>query len=150
MATYAPEDTLVGPIIHEIAEIVRNQIQGVSVVYETVPDKQPEDNSVLIPLTKYDCETDTNGKLRIHFIFGLRHLFRRNQMEDSIPEAYRYLVPYLLAFSAWDNQTLNGLAESVDVAQGGVTQYVESGQVFAALVVNIKVLTEFNIPTLEL
>ncbi|GHO44517.1 hypothetical protein [Ktedonospora formicarum] len=144
---YSPQDTLIGPIVDELADIIENQIEGVSRVYRLVPDNNPENNSAVIPLTKYDVISDTNGKLYLKMLFGIRHLVRRSRFEDNIQDCYMYLAPYLLAFSAWDNQTLNGKSMSVEVTQGGVTQYVESGQVYTALVVNVAVLTEFNIPT---
>lgn len=144
---YAPQDPMIGPIIHAIANIIRNQIPSVGYVYEQAPDGPPEDNTALIPLTQYKIMDDTNGKLAVKLTFGIRHFIRRGPYPDNILTAYSYFMPYMQAFAAWNNQTLNGLVRSISPSNGGVAQFVEAGQVFVVLVINLEVLTEFNIPT---
>lgn len=143
---FSPSDTLVGPIVHQIALTIQAQIPSIGYVYEKMPDRSPMDNSVIIPLTKAKVVDDTNGKLKLRLMFGLRHLFRRKQMSDNVTTAYTYIIPWSQMLAAWPNQTLGGLAISVSPSEIGVTQISESGQPMAALVVNFDVLTEINVP----
>lgn len=143
---FAPSDSLVGPIVHQIALFVAAQIPSVGHVYEDLPDRPPADNSVIIPLLRGKVQSNTNGKLKLQLQFSLRHLFRRKNMPDNIAMAYTYIMPWLQMLSAWPNQNLNGLAIEVDADTVMVTQMSESGQPMVALVVNLFVVTEFNIP----
>lgn len=143
---YAPNDSLVGPIVHQIALFIAAQIPSVGHVYEDLPDRAPADNSVIIPLLRGRVLSDTNGKLKVQLQFSLRHLFRRKSMPDNIATAYTYVMPWLQMLSAWPNQTLGGLAMEVDASDLAITQMSESGQPMVALVVNFYVVTEFNIP----
>lgn len=143
---YAPDDSLVGPIAHEIAIMVQQQIPSITTVYEKLPDRSPTDNSVILPMIRAKVLGDTNGKMKIRFTFSMRHLFRRKSMPDNIASAYSYLMPWMNFLSAWPNQTLNGLAIEVTATDISITQLMESGQPMVALMVNFDVLTEFNIP----
>jgi hypothetical protein len=143
---FTPSDSLVGPIVHQIALFIAAQIPSVGHVYEDLPDRAPTDNSVIIPLLRGRVLSDTNGKLKVQLQFSLRHLFRRKNMPDNIATAYTYVVPWLMLLSAWPNQNLNGRAIEVDASDLTITQMSESGQPMVALVVNFYVVTEFNIP----
>jgi hypothetical protein len=147
MPLYSPDSTLIEQIITALANIARNQISGISYVYEQPPDGPPDDMSVLIPLNSYKILDDTNGKLYISMIFGIRLMIRRGVFSENIMTAYSYVRPFLQAYAAWGNQTLGGLSTSVCPKSGGVTQMIEAGQPFAALITNVEVLTEYNIPT---
>lgn len=146
MTLYTPSDILVGPIVQQIATIIENQIAGVDRVYVNIPDGPPEDNSVIIPLTNFEILDETNGRLSVRLTFGMRHLIRRKSMDEAITNCYSYIMPYFQCFSAWVNQDLGGLARLMTIKNGGVTQFIEAGQVFLALIINLQVLTEFNIP----
>ncbi|GHO45191.1 hypothetical protein [Ktedonospora formicarum] len=143
---YEPQD-VISPIISAIADIVHTQISGVSQVYEQPPDGPPEDGTVEIPLSNYKIADDTNGKLCTHFTFGLRHFVVRGSFPENVLAAYAYWWPYMQAFSRWSNQSLGGRARLMTVTNGGVTQFVQAGQVFVCLIVNLEVQYEFNIPT---
>lgn len=147
MTVYTPSDSLVGPIVHQISLIADSQIQGVTTVYEKPIDGPPEDGSVMIPLSSYKILDDTNGKLYVKMTFSLHYYVLRASYAENVATAYTYIVPFLLAYSAWPNQSLGGLAQEMTITTGGVTQYIEAGQVYVALITNIEVLTEFNIPT---
>lgn len=142
---YSPSDTLVGPIVHQLALLVAAQIPSVGHVYEDLPDRSPTDNSVIVPLIRAKVLGETNGKLRVQLQFSLRHLFRRKNMPDNIATAYTYVMPWLNLLSAWPNQNLSGLAIEVNPSDVVVTQMSESGQPMVALVINFFVVTEFNI-----
>jgi hypothetical protein len=146
MTVFQPDSSLVAPIIHQLALIIQNQIAGVTLVYEDVPDGAPEDGSAVIPLSKFDVIDDTNGALYLKLTFGIRHMIRRSDFAENLATAYSYLPAYLQAFSSWENQSLNGLAESVNPTSGGVTQFIETGQAFVALLINVTVYTRYNIP----
>lgn len=143
---FAPNDSVIGPIVHELATIIQTQIPSIGHVYEKLPDRPPTDNEVLLPMTKARIVDDTNGKLKVRFTIACQHLFRRTEMDVSITRAYTYVMPWLLMLSAWTNQTLGGLSIAVYMSEVGVSQVVNSGQAYVALVVNFDVLTEFNIP----
>ncbi len=147
MPPYSPNDSMIGPVVAAIANLIATQVQGVSVVYQKVPDSAPEDGSVLIPLTGFRIVEDTNGKLKVRLGFGIRHFIVRGELPDNIQTAYSYLVPYLQVFSSWANQTLGGLAREMTPSAGGVTQFVENGQAFVALILNLDVIVDLNIPT---
>jgi hypothetical protein len=142
---YAPGDTLVGPIIHQIAQIIRTEIPSIENVYEAVPDRAPSDNQVLLPLIKIKPLDDTNGKLKVLISIGARHVFRRRELDAGITQVYTYIMPWLRMLSAWNNDTLGGLSIKVTTTDLAVTRIIESGQVYIALAVNFDVLTEFNI-----
>jgi hypothetical protein len=143
---FTPSDSLVGPIVHQIALFIAAQIPSVGHVYEDLPDRAPDNNSVIIPLLHGRVLANTNGKLKVQLQFSLRHLFRRKNMPDNVAQAYTYVMPWLMLLSAWSNQNLNGLAIEVDASDITITQMSESGQPMVALVVNFYVVTEFNIP----
>lgn len=141
---YTPADNEIGPIIHQIALTIQAQIPSIAYVYEDMPDRAPMDNTVLIPLSKSKVLSDTNGKIKVKHIFGVRHVFRRKQYSSNVVSAYSYVLPWLKMLAAWPNQNLSGLAISVTTTDLMVTQVAESGQPMVALVVNFEVLTEFN------
>jgi hypothetical protein len=143
---YTPADLLVGPIIQGLHNIVQNQISGVTVLYTTEPDGPFEDNSVFIPEPTWKVQGDTNGKLYLTVEFGLRHIVQRSLLEDSFPAVRAYLHPYLMALATWANQDLGGTAITVNILKGGIGQWVHAGVPHVALLLNIEVLTEFNIP----
>lgn len=142
---YAPSDTVIGPIIHEIAQIIATGIPSIEYVHEKVPDRAPADNHVLLPILKIHKVDDTNGKLKIRITVGARHVFRRMELDAGITRMYTYIMPWLLLISAWPSQTLNGRAIDMDISDVYPTRVMESGQAYIALAVNFDVLTEFNI-----
>lgn len=143
---FSPSDTVIGPIVHQLALYIQQQIPSIAQVYEELPDRNPMHNSVILPLGKTKVLSDTNGKLKVSFQINMRHLFRRKEMDANIAEAYTYVMPWLLMLSAWENQTLGGLAMEVNPSDLQVMQASESGQAYVALAVNFDVVTEFNIP----
>lgn len=146
MPTYTPADDRIGPIIHEIATIIQAQIPSIATVYERMPDRQPIDNSVVIPLSKARVKDNTNGKLQVNYTFGVKHLFKRKQMADNILQAYSYVTPWLMMLSSWTNSDLGGLSRDINISDLQVIQVTESGQVMIALAVTFDVCTEYNIP----
>jgi len=142
---YTPGDTLIGPIIHQLATNIKTQIPSIEYVWEEVPDRAPSDNQVLLPVLKIKVLGDTNGKLKLLITVGARHVFRRRELDAGISQAYTYIMPWLRMLSAWQNQTLGGLAIDVTPTDLAITRIIESGQVFIAVATNFEVLTEFNI-----
>jgi hypothetical protein len=143
---FTPADDYVTPIVHEIALLIQAQIPSVTTVYETLPDQPAQDNSVVLPLVGAKVLGDTNGKLKIALNFGMRHVFRRTNISEAISRAYSYVMPWMNFLSAWNNQTLNGLAIEVSAKALQITQHTEAGIPMIALVITFEVLTEFNIP----
>ncbi len=146
MPTYTPEDTLIGPIVHEISTIIQTQIPSIAHIYEKLPDRQPLDNSVLIPLRKFTNLQESNGRQKVRLTFGVRHVFRKGKIEESLSAAYSYLMPWLLVLASWSTQNLNGKAITTTATDGGISQVLESGQLMIALVINVDVITEYLIP----
>lgn len=142
---YTPSDSLIGPIIHQIAQTIRNEIPSIEHVFEQVPDRAPSDNQVLLPLLKIKVLDDTNGKLKILVSIGARHVFRRRELDAGISQVYTYIMPWLRMLSAWPNDTQGGLAMKTTPTDLAVTRIIEAGQVYIALAVNFDVVTEFNI-----
>jgi hypothetical protein len=146
--SYAPNDSLIGPIVSAIAANIRAQIPSINYVYEKLPDRSPQDNSVIIPLIRGKVkEAETEGKVSVLLTFGIRHLFRRKEFPDNVAQAQSYLMPWLLMLTAWPNQQLGGLARLTNVTDLTIVQVAESGQPMVALAVNVDILTEFNVVT---
>lgn len=131
--------------MHVIAQTIATQIPSIGHVYEKLPDRPPTDNEVLLPMVKAKIVDDTNGKLKVRFTITAQHLFRRGQIDNGLTRAYTYVMPWLQMLSAWTNQTLSGLAIAMYTSDLAVTQIVDNGQAYVALVVNFDVLTEFNL-----
>lgn len=142
---YAPNDTLIGPIVHQIALNIQRQIPSIGKVWEAVPDRAPSDNQVLLPVLKVKQLGDTNGKLKVLITVGARHVFRRQELDAGIARAYTYVMPWLQMLAAWNNATLGGLAIDVTTTDLVIARIIESGQVYPAVATNFNVLTEFNI-----
>lgn len=143
---YSPNDDILGPIIHQLAVTLQAEIPSIEYIYEKPPDRAPSNNQVLLPLSKAKILSDTNGKVKILFFIGARHLFRRTELDAGITLLYQYLTPWLRVLTAWPNATLNGLAIDVTPKQLFVTKVQEAGQIFLCLATDFEVLTEFNIP----
>lgn len=142
---YAPSDSLIGPIIQQLATTIQTQIPSIEHVYTQVPDRAPSDNQVLLPIIKIKILGDTNGKLKLLLTVGARHVFRRRELDAGLTQAYTYIMPWLRLLSAWPNQTQGGLAIDTTPTDLAITRIIESGQVFIALAINFNILTEFNI-----
>lgn len=142
---FAPNNTLLGQITHQLAVYIQQQIPSISYVWEEVPDRPPGDNSVMLPMTRIKLISDTNGKAKVSIEYSITHIFRRAESFDTIARAYTYVFPWLQLLTSWFDQTLNGLSISVDANDLVVTKLIVSGEVVIALVSRIAVLTEFNI-----
>ena len=145
MTSFTPSDTLIGPIIHQLA-LVAGQIQGVGRTYETPPEGEPEDNSVLFPLKRFRIIDDTNAKLKVELTFSILHLFRRDRMDDVMPRVQLVMTSWWNALADWQNLTLGGLAIDTTIKDGAIGTVEWAGQMYLSLTNTITVLTEFNIP----
>lgn len=142
---YAPDDTLIGPIVHQIAEDIRTQIPSITYVWEEEPDRAPSNNQVVLPLTRIRQVSDTNGKLKIEITVSMRHLFRRTELDSGVRTLRTYIMPWLRLLAAWPNATLDGLAIKMTATEVRELKLMLGGQAFIALGVDFVVLTEFNI-----
>lgn len=140
-----PTDTLVSPLITQLT-VVAQQIAGIGMCYPEVPDAPPEDNSVLFaPKAVRVNDDQTNAKLDLHLEIDLIHLFRRKRLQDNLFSIYAVLPAWLTVLTAWSNQTLGGLAQSVNVTQMEIAPYDHGQQRFLALVVTLDIRTLQNI-----
>ena len=142
---FSPADTVVGPIVQALSNIVATQIPAVGYIYQTMPDRPPADDAVIMPLMQAQIIDDTSGKLTIKLSFAMRHLFRRTNLADDIARAYTYIMPWLFVLSAWTNQSVSGLALKVNPKIIKVIQVTQAGQAMVALAIDFDVITEFNI-----
>jgi hypothetical protein len=145
MPSFTPSDNLAGPIVHQLA-LIAAQIQGVGRTYETPPEGEPEDNSVLFPIKDFKVIDDTNAKLKVELAFTIYHLFRRDRMDDAYPRLTLYLTSWLNALADWSNLTLGGLAIDTNIKGGKIGTVTWASQMYLSLMIDITVLTEFNIP----
>lgn len=144
---YSPQDVWIGPIINSFYSMINAQVGGLSRIYTVEPDGDLEDNSALIPEPTWEVKGDTNAKLYLCIHFGIRHVITRSPgVEDSFPLARAYLYPYLMTLATWANQSMNGNAISIVIKKGGLGQWEHAGIVYTALLLQVEVLTEFNIP----
>ena len=142
---YSPNDTLVGPIAHQIATLIATQIPSIGTVYERIPDRAPADNSVIVAFDRGHVVDDTNAKVKINLMYTVQHVFRRANLSDSFARAYTYIMPWMRFLAAWPNQTLGGLAIVVNTADVKVQRIPIAGQPEVVISTTIGVLTEFNI-----
>jgi hypothetical protein len=145
MPSFTQNDTLVGPIVHQLA-LIAGQIQGVGRTYEVPPEGEPEDNAVLFPLKRWKVLASTNAKLKVELTFTILHLFRRDRMEDVIPRMHLAMTAWWNALADWSNLTLGGLAIDTTLKDGSIGTIVWGDQTYLAVINTITVLTEFNIP----
>src|SRR5579859_5736573 len=143
MTTVNQAKDYVSPIVAELANIVRTQIDPPPIhIYELPPDGAADDNTVTIILNQYKVDDDTNGKLQMRYTFGIVHWFKiMPHLSDAILKAYAYLIPYVLAFSSWYNQE-NTLWRIVEVAQGGIKTTGTAGEQRIGLTTNVEVVLE--------
>ena len=147
MTVYQPSDAWIGPIITSFYTMISSQVGGLSRIYTVEPDGDLEDNSALIPEPTWEVKGDTNAKLYLVIHFGIRHIVSRSpDVEDSFPAARAYLYPYLMTLSTWANQSMSGNAIQMTIKKGGLGQWEHSGIIYTALLLQVDVLTEFNIP----
>ena len=143
---FSPQDIWIGPIITQFNSIITNQVSGVARIYTVEPDGDLEDNAAIIPEPTWEIKGNTNAKLYLCIHFGIRHVISRGpDTEDSFPAARAFLYPYVMALSTWANQSLSGDAIQVDIKKGGLGQFAHAGIVYTALLLQVDVLTEFNI-----
>lgn len=141
---FTPSDTLVGPIVHQLATYINTEITGINKVYEQDPDGSPLDNTVTIPLVKFEVKECTFGKMEVTLKFSVIHWFRRGVLGTGITKCYSFLMPYLQVLTAWSQNDINNLARQITVTDGGVTQISYSSEPHVGLVINIDVCTEYN------
>ena len=142
---FVPNDTLVGPVAHQIALFVQAQIPSINTVYEKLTDRPPGDNTVVVKFTRGKVLAETNGKMKMRLTYTIQHLFRRASLPDSFSRAYAYIIPWMFLLAAWPNQNLAGLAREVNATELAVSQLPYSGMPVVGLVVQFDVITEFNI-----
>lgn len=145
MPRFEPTDTLVGPIIHELALVIQDQIGGIGRIYELPPDGPPEHNSIQFPF-QMSVDDETVGKLRVTLSFDIHHHFRRVRFSDDYALAQTYIIPWVLCLATWENQTLNGLAYALHPGKVRVIQMVTSQTPYVSVVSHLDVETELNIP----
>jgi hypothetical protein len=149
---FTPTDDIIGPIAIALGNLIQTQIPGIDTIYPLLPtatwitDGPPDDNSVIIPFGGFKVVDYMSGKAKFKLTYGLRHCFRRNDLNEAIQRAYAYFSAYLKTFLEWSNQDLGGLAIQINILNGGVTQFVQSAGTSVVLVVNLEVLTEIDIP----
>lgn len=144
---YQPDPTFVTDIIAALAEIARTQVAGINTIWEQPPDGSPEDGDLIFPSPAFAIKGNTNGKLYLSLKFSMRYVIRRGDLSADMLQAYSYITPFLLAYSAWGNQQLGGLCQEINVNTGGVTQSIFSGINMICLLINLEVLLDYNIPT---
>ena len=144
---YAPADTLISPIITELATILDQQIGGVNRIYNLPPAGPPDDMSVIILLNHGKNSTATIGRLRQTLTFVVMQFMRFNDLSAAYTTAYSYIPSYLQAFEAWGAQRLNNKSIEVNVRDYGVAQRPYAGQPYLILGFTIDVVAEIPTPT---
>lgn len=143
---FPPNDDVLGPILHQLAMYIAAQIPSIATVFEKVPDRPTQDNTVILPITRAKVVDETNGKVKVLFMIGAKHIFRRREFDSAVTQAYTYITPWLKLLASWNNQTLGGLAIQTSPKDLQVMQFSSAGQPYIALAIDFEVLTEFNIP----
>lgn len=143
--TVSPSDTLVGPIVAQLA-LVAQQIDGMGTTYQKVPEQAPEDNSVMFPCKHVDVVSSTNGRLTLHLTFDIVHVFRRTRLQEVLDRCYAALPAWLTVLGDRKNVTLGGTAQLMDVTAADIKEVKHANQQFLGVVTTIIVRYEFRIP----
>lgn len=151
--TYAPNDTLISPVITQLTNIVTNQVGGITTIYATPPAGPPDDSSLVVLFSRGSNDKDpshlvTIGRLRQKLTFVLMQFFRFNDISNAFITAYSYIPSYIKAFGAWSNQNLQSTAVEVTVTDYGVAQHPYAGQPYLVLGMTIEVVVEIPTPTI--
>lgn len=144
--TVAQNDSLVGPLSHQLA-LVAQQIEDIGTIYEKVPEAAPEDNSVMFPCRKIVVTSGTNGRLDLVFEFDIVHCFRRVRLQDDLARCYAAMPAWATVLGSYANIRLGGEGNLTDLTGIDIEQIVHGGQTMLAVISHIKVLREFPIPT---
>ena len=139
-------DTYLGPIAAQLSTVAQ-QISGMGRIYTEPPEGPPESNSVMIALKTWTVVEETNAKIRVMLSFDIYHVFRRNRLADTLTAARSFVFPWLLALSAWSNQSLNGLSRTVSPKSGSLQSMTYAQQDYIAVYNSVMIDTEFNIIT---
>lgn len=145
MTVFNPDNTILN-IKNALANIAATQISGVTRTYAEEPDGPPEDGSVVVGSPQFRIEDNTSGKIKVRFKFPVSFLTTRRGQGEDLVLVESYFGPFLLAFNSWANQNLDTDAYQTETDSGGVAQVIYAQQTMRALVVNVSVVTEFNIP----
>jgi hypothetical protein len=149
MTVYDPQDTLVGPIIEALAEVVRTQIPSIQSVYTTPTDQVPDNNSVQFPYELTLADNQYPGILRVDLNIFVTHLFKRTRLDQIYAQLQPYIYPWLKILSAWPNQVLatNSMfpTEFINLdKKARIVPMSINGQPYIALI--FKICTRTDIP----
>lgn len=148
---FTPSDSVITPIVSALSSNIQAQLTNPATFYLYPPDGPPDDNSYVFALDKFQVKADgesggTNGVLGLFLSFKFYHFFRKSTFGDNLTSVYNLYLPYLSIFSAWYNQSLGGLARAVTPKGGKVMQVPFGDEPHVALVLDLEVETEFNVP----
>ncbi len=145
---YNPDDTVIGPIIQALGSIVQAQITNVAIFYTSPPDAAPEDNSFMFAFTGFALNNKDTGSTYIEPVlqFKLAHFVRQSTFSDNLAFLQQLYLPYMLVFSAWYNQDLGGLSLTVTPKKGSITQVPYSDEPRVALLIDLEVVIQIQIP----
>lgn len=147
MTAYPPIDDVVGPIAQEFINIAQASFTGIEGFYPDETDEPPPHNSLMVMNPAFDVKDDSNGRLFLLLKFKLCLRYDTRQSSIDLPALRQYVTPFLLAYGAWENNELGGLARLLSVAGGGIVREIYNGVLYRTLVLNLAVETEYNIPT---
>lgn len=146
-----PTDDLIGPIVHQLALILNQQISTNPRIYEEYPDGPPETNSIQLPVDGFKVEGDTNGKEYLRISFNLIYVVRRTNFKENLLACYKMFSAIVRVLSSHANQqlqdsnTLIQYAISVTPKNGTFVQFTSAGTPFVGLILRTEVLTEYNV-----
>lgn len=147
MTVYPPNDDIVGPVAAALLTIGQQSFTGIESFFADETDEPPPHNSLMVMNPTFDIRDDSNGRffLMLKYRLCLRYDVRESTVD--LPALRQYVTPFLLAYGAWENNELGGLARVTSVTSGGIVREMYSGAMYRTLLLNIVVETEYNIPT---
>lgn len=143
---YNPTDDLVGPIASALLSVGQTQLTGIDYFYADESDEPPQHNSLMVMSPQFDILDDTNGRLEMVLKFRVCLRYNVRQISVDNPALRTYMTPMLQAYSSWANTDLGGLSRQIDVKGGGIIREMYAGEMFRTLLLNLGVVTEYNIP----
>ena len=154
MATYDPNDYMVGPIIGALTQIIQQQIPSIPTIYQTPTDSTPDNNSVQFPYEIVLDDTQYPGMMRLDLCIYITHLFKRTRLDQVYQQMQPYIYPWFMVLSAWANQYLvpeNGLSTQILQLDKKmrIVPFNFNGQAYIGLVFKLLIITEFPVDTSE-
>jgi hypothetical protein len=142
MATQS--DSIIGPVVTELVTIAQ-QITGIGTCYAKVPEKAPEDNSVMFACRHIDVNSSTNKRVDLNLDFDIIHAFRRVNLQQDLDKCYKAMPAWVSVLSTPANVRMNSVAQIEDLNGIDIQEIVHGGQKMVGVICHVRIRREVTI-----